>query len=279
MSVGLFNLLIASGTDQTQLLRFLELARQTPLRSIDAFLETRQDDEALIRVGRAVIAATMGEALLAARGESPDSRTDWLDYLIVDKMRPGAATVEEFATLNSGVTFVTFNFDSIVEDKLASYAARIYGASEAQTQKVLSAVKVIHLHGKLPETPKSPKMYSETDGGAVDIDWVQWLKSAPSTVNVVMDSIDEATRSAALTAVEHASILCFLGFSYQRDNLTRLGIAPDFAQRGCICYGSAKAMSEGDQAWVRSRFGEKILLAHISDDCVAALQRFHVFRD
>lgn len=67
-----------------------------------------------MKVCRLMLATVLGQTI-ATRRQRPVN--DWLEY-IVERMRSGAATWQAFAEGNSQVRFVTFNFDSVIEDRL-----------------------------------------------------------------------------------------------------------------------------------------------------------------
>ncbi len=67
-------------------------------------------------IGKAVTAALMAEAIAGA--EDPLVDKDWLLH-IVQRMLDNASTWESFVENNAQVRFITFNFDTFIEDRLA----------------------------------------------------------------------------------------------------------------------------------------------------------------
>lgn len=95
----------------------LEDLRQHLAPSIDTFLESRQDHQPTMRVGRALIAGLLGNIIGSIRnvrtfGDANAPDCDWLNA-VIEAMRAGAATWQTLAAGNTGVRFVTFNFDGI----------------------------------------------------------------------------------------------------------------------------------------------------------------------
>ena len=76
-------------------------------------------------IGRLVMAILMGEAVTAARKHPVQDDEDWLAYLI-ERMLRGAPTAQRFVEGNSGVGFVTFNFDTVIEDRLRKELQAVY---------------------------------------------------------------------------------------------------------------------------------------------------------
>ena len=275
-----------------QLNEVLEDLRSQGTTSIDEFLFARQDDAITMKVGRALIALLLARYFL--RVSSPDKlggSRDWLGY-IIGKMQSGAPDCEAFARGNAEVRFVTFNFDSIIEDRLEKAIRNLYrGAAEAHFQKTVSAIhrQIIHVHGQLPPPPHSDSQLA-FDGEPVDpfanlSEWIEWLSSAPSQIRVVLDQIEDNILVATQRAVKRSEILCFLGFAYARDNLTRLGF-PNAIDRGVDdeivsrhIFGTAFRMRPGEAAWVADKLTSRALLGGESEECVDFLRNHYIFRD
>lgn len=210
-----------------QLNTILDDLRHQGTSSIDEFLFARQDDEVTMRVGRALIALLL--ATHFPKIKSPDTlgagAPDWLGY-IIDRMQSGAKDCEAFAQGNAEVRFVTFNFDSIIEQRLEKALRNLYrGTAEAKLREAINAVhrQVIHVHGKLELPPPAPVGFTS--------DWVSWLSAAPSAIRVVLDQIEDDTLSETRQAVLRSEVLCFLGFAYATENLARLDL-PGAITRG-----------------------------------------------
>ena len=153
-----YQLILAAGLcTQQQLNNVLNDLRSQGTSSIDEFLFARQDDEITMKVGRALIALLLGSHFPDVR--SPDSlvteQSDWLGY-IIDKMQSGARDCQAFFQGNEEVRFVTFNFDSIIEDRLEKALRNLYrGTADAHLQNVVNAIhrQIIHVHGQLTPPP------------------------------------------------------------------------------------------------------------------------------
>ena len=248
--------------------------------SIDEFLFTRQDDAVTMRVGRALIALLLANNFHEVK--SPNGLgwpPDWLGY-IIGKMQAGAPDCEAFAQGNDEVRFVTFNFDSIIEDRFEKAIRNLYrGAPEAHLQETISAIhrQIIHVHGQLPPLPDSQLQLS--------FQWNDWLSSAPSQIRVVLDQIEDNTLVATQRAVKRSEVLCFLGFAYARDNLTRLDL-PEAIELGVDgepvdrnIFGTAFGMGPGETASVKNRLANRVDLGDESERCFFFLHNHYIFRD
>ena len=264
-----------------QLDAILDDLRSQGTRSIDEFLFARQNDAVTMRVGRALIALLLGSHFYNVR--SPDSlgagTPDWLGY-IIDKMQSGARDCQAFVQGNEEVRFVTFNFDSIIEDRFEKAIRNLYlGNAEKQLRYVVEALhrQIIHVHGRLTPPPSHEFM--------ADYQWVDWLSSAPSQIRVVQDQIEDNTLLATQRAVRRSEILCFLGFAYASDNLTRLdllnvidhGVGGEFIIRPV--FGTAFGLLPGEKDWVMNKLANRPELGDESEGCFDFLRNHHIFRD
>ena len=248
--------------------------------SIDEFLFARQEDAVTMKVGRALIAILLANHFHKVK--FPDALgwpPDWLGY-IIGKMQSGAPDCESFASGNAEVRFVTFNFDSIIEDRLEKAIRDLYrGAADARLQETVSAIhdQIIHVHGQLPPLPHSQLQLSN--------EWIDWLSSAPSQIRVVLDEIEPNTLVATQRAVKRSEILCFLGFAYAKENLRRLGL-PEAIERGVDgeivvrnVFGTAFDMRSGETASVKNRLANRVDLGDESERCFDFLRNHYIFRD
>ena len=272
-----------------QLNAILDDLRHQGTRSIDEFLFARQDDALTMSVGRALIALLLGSHFYNVR--SPDSLgaapPDWLGY-IIDKMQSGARDCQAFVQGNEEVRFVTFNFDSIIEDRFEKAIRNLYlGNAEKQLRYAVEALhrQIIHVHGRLTPPPPGPLVPLEEFSSESWRRWIDWLRSAPSQIRVVLDQIEANTLAATQQAVRRSSILCFLGFAYASDNLKRLDF-PNALNHGVEgelilrpTFGTAFGLRPGEKAWVTDKLANRPKLGDESEGCFDFLRNHHIFRD
>ena len=269
-----------------QLNRIVDDLSNQGTSSIDEFLFARQDDPLTMKVGRALIALLLGRRLNEVKpprslGAGP---TDWLGY-IINKMQSGAPDCDAFVKGNTQVRFVTFNFDSIIEDRLEKAIRNLYrGTSEKSLAEAIEAMhrQIIHVHGRLIPPPTRRLTFDEFN---YPREWVHWLQSAPSEIRVVMDDIDPDILAAALQAVRRSDVLCFLGFAYAEDNLKKLDLPNsrhrrvDGRQDFRHIFGTAFGMRPGETASVQSILGgERAVLGGEKEHCIDFLRNHHIIR-
>ena len=202
-------------------------------------------------------------------------------------MQSGARDCQAFVQGNEEVRFVTFNFDSIIEDRFEKAIRNLYlGNAEKQLRYSVEAIhrQIIHVHGRLTPPPPGPLVPLEEFSSGSWRRWIDWLSSAPSEIRVVMDQIDPNIVAAAQEAVMRSGILCFLGFAYANDNLERLdlpksirrGVDGEFIDRPI--YGTAFGIPPGEQARITNKLDGAILGGE-TERCINFLGNQPIFRD
>ena len=256
----------------------LEDLREHPAESIDAFLESRQESKNTLAAGKLLIAALMADALELSR-PAPGRESDWLGY-VIEKMRKGAPTWDAFVKGNHRVRFITFNFDTLIEERLGTAIRAIYRGHAIDDNAILAAIPVIHVHGKLPARRGSLQPPGQASGWPSKAA-TSWVTKASREINVVLDQIDPVTVNASLDAITQAAIVCFLGFAYDPDNLEHIGLPNAFGSMKKIpeVFGSAFGLLPGECAGVHRQFLNKIELGGPGQGCREVLRALNIFRE
>lgn len=260
----------------------LEDLRNAQVPSIDSYLEHRQGSAETMQLGRRLIALTLGARMHPAQRLKVSRQQhdeDWLLYLF-ERMRRGAPTVADFVHGNR-VSFVTFNFDSEIEDRLAKVIRTVWGPTESPDRvadAIASVARVIHVHGRVPPVPKNPLLFSDAHGPAPG--WVEWLLEAAEKVRVVHDQIDRSLVDQARQAIGGASVICFLGFGWDQGNFMRLGFPEIVENRPSRpdLYATAFRATTGEGAAIQRRL-PGIQLGTPDLDCCGLLRQFDIARD
>ena len=92
-----------------------------------------------------------------------------------------------------------------------------------------------------------------------------------------MEDIDAALLNRVQETIAVSDVICFLGFSYDKDNLTKLAV-PGKLNTGAI-YGSAYGLSPAARAQSQARFPKTIQLGNADAKCLDLLTTEHVIRD
>jgi hypothetical protein len=234
--------------------------------SIDAFLEKRSD---YLSIGKACIAAALIPfereyefALFRHEREQCEGWSQhleerrsrrWYHYLF-DQMLTGGDVRD------NRLTIVTFNFDRSFERALYHTVCVHYPGDEEAIREICRSVPVIHVHGRLgaPDwlEPSEPlaRPYGHRQLLADDI------SACAEQIRLVTDAHDDPVLSQVHDALESATAIYFLGFSYHHLNLSKLGI-DKLEKRFKDVAGTAFKMPSGPQRAVMEAFGQLIKLS------------------
>ncbi len=127
-----------------------------------------------------------------------------------------------------------------------------------------------------------PQMSTKPDVfGGYAPEWIGWVRNAAASINVTLDAIDALTLREARKAVAESTVLCFLGFSYNMENLDRLELPTvlNRLQRTPEIFGSAFGFRPGEQEKIRRLFLEKIQLGDGAKNCLDVLRDLPILRE
>lgn len=240
---------------------FISRLRQHPTTTIDDFMLTVRDNEQLIKIGRTVIAVLMASAVSSIDKKRVDPKDDWL-AVIFERMRRGASNFREFLDGNTEVRFVTFNFDSVIEDRLHAFVDSYCGVPDRNA--LFDAIQVVHVHGRLPAQPPGPVRFTR--------DWVEWLPVAAESIKVIHDPIQDDELKSARRAVRDADVCVFLGMAYHAENLSRLMLPKLLVGRGGQLFGTSYKLPAVDVHHTGALMKNRITFS--PNKCADALQEF-----
>lgn len=198
-----------------------ELARSQRL-SIDAFLQHRTE---FIPIGKLAIAARLApmeqEQLLLPTFEdfAPEdlqaSRGRWYHYLF------GliAGSLNRFA--ENQVSVVTFNYERSFEQALYLYLKHNFHLMDEVAEQRRQELRITHVYGQLGgprySVPQVPA--GQPYDPSVVAEWAKGIKLVHER-GAQGEAFEEAQDQ-----LQHASVVCFLGFGYDRDNLAGLRLS------------------------------------------------------
>ncbi len=283
----IYQLLLAVIGDMSLVDRVLSDLRSHGAGSIDQFLEHRQHIPETMRVGKALVAALIGEAMAAARPGSMDapSKSDWIEHVIFEMSR-GASRAANFANGAQNVAFITFNFDSCLEERTAQRIHAIY-RNDPGVEAALKSIVPTHVHGRVPDPPHEPlqdesRVHGYTATG-ISGQWIEWTKAAAGNIKVVLEEIDDSVLQQIQNTIAISRVVCFLGFSYDKGNLTKLGFPKTSQTQHQIQYlfGSAYGLRPAQAEQAKDRMGPTVslILGDAGSKCLDLLLNSHVIRD
>jgi hypothetical protein len=278
---------------------FLDAFRSADLYSVDAWLEANQADKHILKAGKSAIAAVILHAESVAKEKGADVRNDWHAWLWNNLWTPDLAEIE-----NNQVWFITFNYDRLLEWKLARQVRNTYlRAQPAQHEKAINFLRsrIVHVHGALGY--EANRDYWRNFGWApiwsqniIDRQQIEESKAifssrvqaCASTIKIVSETpsdeslVENASNLIKTQIVEKAARIVFLGFSYDKRNVVKLnmdkhgsmGLSPTSDDRNTrvdesTIVGSAMGITRAERVIVEARFGRSIALGGPDTDAVA----------
>ncbi len=209
LSAAQIRTLIATGGE------FKKALENSQPRSIDSFLEKRSE---FLELGKFIIAYIIASEEsnheLVIR-TSLNKSTHWMKYL-KDLMfdRP----YKEI--LKNKVTFITFNYDMLLEKYLLNVLKATYKIDEPSD--FFNSVQILHIHGRIKRFP-----WEHDD--LVDLSW--GTPNDPKSVIQMAGGIKlvhektqlDATLNDAQNRIANSTKIFFLGFGFHRENISKLG--------------------------------------------------------
>lgn len=145
----------------------------------------------------------------------------WYGHLW-NRMREGTGNNPQ-AILNNHLRIITFNYDRSLEFALYRAIRNTYGIDEAVAQQVLDNLWIRHVYGAL-----GPLHYRGLDGGGRPygpIENVRELQLAADGIQTIPEARNnQARRSELQNWFEWAQDVAYMGFSFDADNIERLGV-------------------------------------------------------
>ena len=198
----------------------------------------------LEEIGRYFIAARILHAEFNSINQSAEKDRDWISYLL---RQMDAGTFDDFCA--RPVTFITYNYDRLIEERFTRGLQSKFGLAAEHVARYWTDRPVIHLHGSVGDYTKVGPNYvpfgsAIQEAGNLNHDTRLTLEKAASGIKIVHQAADNSAEFlAARQALSEAVTVFFLGFSYGRVNVDRLGLAsmhPN-AVSVCGCYGMTAA--------------------------------------
>jgi hypothetical protein len=254
---------LASGFSAKDLDDFSDALRFSAEWSIDAFLEKRP---VFMKIGKAAMAAELiireqTERIFPERGG-----LNWMQYL-VGKMQ--GASFEAFA--ENRVTFITFNYDRVLEHYLCTVLQNSWGKTEGEVGALLKKIPVIHLHGQLGFLPWQSDRVDQIRAFEPTLNAEQ-LRIAADGIKVVHEGTEDRQEqfSAAKAAILAAERTYLLGVGTGNVNLDRLG-QKEFHDGRVFASEVGLTQTEHDDA--HRRFSPRIEFRQ-GADCKALISNF-----
>ena len=241
-------------------------------KSIDEFLAFEKNSS-FVKLGKYLIASIINE-------HDPSDKADgitgadgnWYQSLKTRMLQGAESKIEKF--LNNQVSFITFNYDSTLEEYFSRVIASNWG--ENYIDHYFNAIPHIHIHGCL----KKRNVVGGWDlpFGKKAVDPAQVGKISKE-IKLVHEGEDYPEMNNVLGLISNAKKLVFLGFGFHENNLLKLGLGQhEKIFNNKSYFATVKGMSSSEQEAAKARFGRKVLETSkfhlINADCVRLFAEF-----
>jgi hypothetical protein len=216
--------------------------------SIDSFIATNAGRPGFQEIIKQAVAWHLMPLEFKHTWERRPHKGDWMTYLFETMLHGCLDSVDSLLKCNN-VEFVTFNYDRTLEDFLTTRVAGTYNLSSADAWKQAQKFNLVHVYGSLGKFDPAvidsiPRTIHRNDLNTAD------FKSAADSVELMYDARPGHTGVAdAVKLIEGATHVCFLGFSFDPDNITRLGLNKVCAGKTKV-YATRYMTARGD--WART---------------------------
>ena len=208
--------------------------------SIDNFLHTHSADEAIVKVGKLLIARSIllaekestlivkdrlnDDRIDFARGlkfsegaEVPPPNSSWLGEYF--RILVAGSSFDDFIGSIEKVTFVSFNYDRCIEQYLLYAARQYFAVSNEALSDVAEKIRVIHPHGSVGSLSVSSGIIR---GFGDDLDSSELPNVAKQIKTFTEGNTDSNLNDDIHEAFEACDVAIFLGFSYLPLNMKLL---------------------------------------------------------
>ena len=229
--------------NKSELISFASTLRKSNISSIDRFLNIRRNDYGFL--GKHLLSFFLLEFEKEQNVFSNSNVDDWLKFLwnkyICQK------SLEDFN--NANVSFLTFNYDRVLEYFLINSISESYGVSKIVAVNVLENIKVIHIHGQIGFLHKEPSLLENRDFFTdfihfnSDINFNTVTRAAKS-IRLIHETREKNYLKKIIEDILiNAQTIYFLGFGYDKMNIETLGLDKiDLSDKSI--YGTAFGMNE-----------------------------------
>lgn len=264
-----------AGHEPAKIHSFWMALQDSPLYSVDAFLEHRREFQ---QVGKAAMAASLmkyedPEKLRIKVNASADDAgaDDWYRYLFSKLVTGGGLEKPE----KNKLSIVTFNYDRSFEQWLILHLTNLKQLSEEKIRRFFDKIPIVHVHGKLAELRMLRN--DEKDARPFKVNCtVEDIKTCQKLIRIPNDQISLPEFQDAEDLIAAAERICFLGFSFHPDNVRRLNPKK---WGGTEIYASGYHLENGEKAEANSLLitQQEIKFASKEARCELALKQLPVF--
>ena len=228
--------------------KFREAFLKSGQPSVDAFLERRPE---FLDVGKLAIAF----CLMPFEKEenlyypNPSRGGDWYEYLSV-KLN---SSFEEFG--QNRLSIITFNYDRSLEQYLLNSLINLHGKTRDECAEALAQIPIVHVYGQLGERPcpqQGSQMYRPDQ-----MEIPKHVETAAAGIKLYHEEAEEASIGAR-ELPSRAKRICFLGFSYNQFNVSRLKLGRSKLDLSTTIIGTTRGLKGMEIDDAKGRLAEAL---------------------
>jgi hypothetical protein len=193
--------------------------------SIDNFMDAHRHDTDIQTVGRLAIAHSISRAERASNMFVPFADHSGMNFKALGatwivrlfRLLQEGVRRDQLGTFFEKISFVVFNYDRCIEHFFHRALQSMYALEEKEASKLLRKARILHTYGTIGALPWQVESWeANTPFGAEHCS----LDAMVEKISTYTDPhSDEETRTAIRDAIARADRICFLGFSFQQQNL------------------------------------------------------------
>lgn len=248
--------------------------------SIDDFLFTHGEDEAVVKLGKMAIAGAILKAERSSKIEGLAQAADfqkkalsqvdkcWLHQLI-NLLAPGVRKSKP-EDLFSNLTIINFNYDRCVELYLHAIVQRLFGIPSAEAAELVATLNIYHPYGTLGPLPWQAAGTASVPFG-VNVEYADLRQISERIKTFTEQHQDDDERQRWREVVRDCRTLVFLGFAFHPQNVELIRSAARSVEHGhqVLAYASAFDAQPAIRSLFERRMNE---VAHTSNAVVSAVQ-------
>jgi hypothetical protein len=233
------------GVTSALMAEFGESLQMTGHSSIDSFLATFSQRRGFPEIGKLAVAYVLLPLEFKTLFVRDSIQQDWMSYLFEYMFHGCTHSADDFIK-NNDVSFVSFNYDRTLEYFLSVRLASTYGLELGQAGELVKNIPIVHVYGSLG-TFATTVLYTP-EPGIINTR----LKEAVMSMRLMYEDRDgESTIQQAKRLISAADNICFLGFGFDPDNITRLELNERCNRPGRILLATRYKVADGD--WGRTQ--------------------------
>lgn len=227
------SVLTECGFQADEVFTFCRRMKESGQYSIDAFVER---EPRFLDIGKAAIAVQLLPHEHNLFCHDRPENTDWYRYLLA-RMTPR----DRGGFSSNRLKVITFNFDRSFEWRLEKVLCATYDITAEEARKLASSIPVVHVHGELAGEPPpgdSEPLVRNSHPTAIEV-----MACVPG-IQLGNDALRSEEVMKAHAYLNEAEVICFLGFSFNKDNLDVLQASSHATNKAV--YGTRRGMSGAD---------------------------------